>query len=1111
MNYLNEQISGKKIRCWIFIISFLLMGMLMIPVHQSIAAVPDNSRSIAAGNMHSLAVKPDGTVWAWGENIRGALGIGSTTNHSTPVQVTGLNSVTAVTAGASFSIALKADGTVWAWGWNEAGQVGDGSKTNRTLPIQVNGLSGIMAVEAGCWHSLALKSDGTVWAWGYNGNGQVGDGSTLDRATPVKVQGLDGIIAISGGTGHSLALKQDGTVWIWGDSFGGYGYPQRHLTPVKVEGLNGIIAISAGDNFSLALKSDGTVWAWGKNQSSQLGDGTNTDRITPAPLQGLIGVKALAAGLTQSAALKTDGSVYAWGSSGPIHLMGLSGVTAISSFSHSLVLKNDGSLWAWGCNLAGELGDGTTQDKVTPVRVLGPNGEGYLNLGTIPSPNNDNYPIIIIPGIMGSKLYSDDNCSDIVWSPFDDISTLVGLGSNISIDKNLHVSPCLKQNGPRYIPEYGVNNEYLTLVNRLIKDCSNREIYFFSYDWRKSNIDSSEKLKLAINDITYRLGVDKVDLVCHSMGGIVASLYASEPGNSNKINKIITLGTPYEGSPQTFSSLCSNNIGIDNVYYEKLRNSIIGGAVDSVEELLVQLTRSMKTNLPGALELVPNERYFSYNNWYEALPLYQYNHALKLLIDYDKYVSFNNSIFDETKYSSTTSVQDIIYKGANDLYLSGKSYYAIGTTKPTVTSVVFNKNTFVDYVDIIDVLFSPSGDGTVPYISGSRCNLLTSLGPDRFREFNLDHGGLVKDNNHNGSLDFVVSILNNTIDVNAYQKPSAHTYLKGMADCPVDVTISNGDSQLCSDPNNLNLSTDFGELIILGANSDIKVFALNNEIPYEIRINGTNEGTMNYSLQFYDEDNNLYDERIFTDIPLTGQTIITTGSDNSGEMILYIDKNGDGQAEDTWVSSGANAVGEEDDRIPPILNLPDDITVYATNQSGTQVTYMASAVDGVDGDITVVGSMQSGSVFPVGTNIVTCLATDANGNDAIGSFKITVKYDFEGFYEPINNINSPDIVIGVKAGSSIPVKFSLSGDMGLDVFAPNYPASKTASFSSTPVDLIEETVTDATSNNVLQYDPKTEQYIYVWKTDKAWAGTGRQLMLKFKDGTIWTSNFEFTK
>ncbi|HHT9106839.1 MAG TPA: RCC1 domain-containing protein [Candidatus Wujingus californicus] len=255
-----------------------------LPVKSSCKEQLSDITAISGGGSHSLALKSDGTVWAWGYNEYGQLGDGSTDYIKiTPVQVSGLSDVIAIAGGGFHSLALKSDGTVWAWGeWGGGGV---------TTPVQVSDLSDVIAIAGGSIHSLALKSDGTVWAWGGNDSGQLGVGTYGDyRTTPVLVSGLNGVIAIEGGGGHSLALKSDGTVWTWGSNSQGQlgdGTDDMRTTPVQVNGLSDVIAIAGGADHTLAMKSDGTVWAWGSNGNGQLGDGTYGDYKT-TPIQANI-------------------------------------------------------------------------------------------------------------------------------------------------------------------------------------------------------------------------------------------------------------------------------------------------------------------------------------------------------------------------------------------------------------------------------------------------------------------------------------------------------------------------------------------------------------------------------------------------------------------------------------------------------------------------------------------------------------------------------------------------------------------------------------------------------------------------------------------------------
>jgi alpha-tubulin suppressor-like RCC1 family protein len=315
--------------------------------------------AIAAGYAHSLALREDGTVWAWGSNFAGALGNGSTAAFSpSPVQVAGLSGVRAVAGGLGYSLALREDGTVWAWGDNQFGQLGTGSSADSSLtPVQVAGLSGVRAIAGGYSHGLALREDGTVWAWGRNVNGELGNGTTTDSLTPVQVVGLSGVTAISGSY-HSLALRSDGSVWAWGDNqLGqlGNGTTTDSLTPVQVVGLSGASAIAAEYNSSLALRSDGSVWAWGQAAGGLSSDGAIVDSLTPVQVAGLSGVTAIAGGGFHSLALRSDGSLWAWGdnfagqlgggstanfSLTPVQVTGLSGVTAISAGVHFSLALN---------------------------------------------------------------------------------------------------------------------------------------------------------------------------------------------------------------------------------------------------------------------------------------------------------------------------------------------------------------------------------------------------------------------------------------------------------------------------------------------------------------------------------------------------------------------------------------------------------------------------------------------------------------------------------------------------------------------------------------------------------------------------------------------------
>ncbi|MCY1042679.1 PKD domain-containing protein [Corallococcus sp. bb12-1] len=199
---------------------------------------------VTTGGFHVLVVKYDDTVWGWGDNTMGQLGDGTKAYCYLPqqAQAQGLTGVATMFGGSFHSLALKHDGTVWAWGDNSKGQLGLGYAAYEYIltPMQVQGITGVTAIAADRYHTIALKQDGTVWGWGYNRSGQLGDGTNLDRLTPVQIQGLTNVAAIATGGSHALALKQDGTVWAWGSNNSGQlgdGTTTNRLTPVQVQGL----------------------------------------------------------------------------------------------------------------------------------------------------------------------------------------------------------------------------------------------------------------------------------------------------------------------------------------------------------------------------------------------------------------------------------------------------------------------------------------------------------------------------------------------------------------------------------------------------------------------------------------------------------------------------------------------------------------------------------------------------------------------------------------------------------------------------------------------------------------------------------------------------------
>jgi alpha-tubulin suppressor-like RCC1 family protein len=344
---------------------------------------PGATPMIAAGVHHTLALKADGTVWAWGRNDLGQLGNHSNTMSPVPVQPVGLPATSKVAVGHYHSLALAVDGSVWQWG---------GTQNVPSVPAAV-ALSGrFVDIAEGDFFSVALRDDGTVWSWGAAGN---------NNGVPAQVIGLASISAISAGTNHALALKGDGTVQMWSP---GGNAPITITDPAGTGTLTGVQWIRAIDGQSLALAVNGaqsTIYTWG-NGLGQFGF-PSVNPIAATALQPYVSVSpasyaiAIGRGTTVSAfllaidgangnALKglgsnLDGELGIGSTVDATTATPLPGMldvrqvdaTHVSLATYAVARKGDGTVWAWGNNGTGQLGDGTTTNRLVPVQVQGLN------------------------------------------------------------------------------------------------------------------------------------------------------------------------------------------------------------------------------------------------------------------------------------------------------------------------------------------------------------------------------------------------------------------------------------------------------------------------------------------------------------------------------------------------------------------------------------------------------------------------------------------------------------------------------------------------------------------------------------------------------------------
>jgi alpha-tubulin suppressor-like RCC1 family protein len=266
-------------------------------------------------------LKADGSAWCWGEAGSGELGNGSNTALERPAQVSASGKTFIEVSAAGYTTcARSSDGSVWCWGLNDRGQLGiNTSQTSRNVPTAAIPVGGLAEIAAGYYHFCARTTDGTLWCWGSNTSGELGDGTTVDRFAPVQVAAFGAkFTQVSSGLGHSCALKGDGTVWCWGDNSKGQlgdGTATSRSVPGQVVGLGSVVQIAAGLWHTCATSSDGAAWCWGLNEYGQLGDGTTTQRSVPVKVVGLPNtVAAISAHNSErTCARLADNTTWCWG------------------------------------------------------------------------------------------------------------------------------------------------------------------------------------------------------------------------------------------------------------------------------------------------------------------------------------------------------------------------------------------------------------------------------------------------------------------------------------------------------------------------------------------------------------------------------------------------------------------------------------------------------------------------------------------------------------------------------------------------------------------------------------------------------------------------------
>ena len=304
--------------------------------------------TLSAGGDHVCALNATGAAYCWGENLEGQVGDGTTTNRLTPVPAAlpaGM-SFASIGSGTYHSCGLTIAGEAHCWGDNVYGQLGDGTTTDHLTPTAVTMPAGVSftSLAVGWIHACGLTAAGAAYCWGNNDDGQIGDSTTTSRPIPTAVSMPVGVTftMLAVGSVHTCGVTQEGAVYCWGANHRGRlgdGTTTNRLTPTAtvIPGGVTIKSVGAGYAHACALTVAGAVYCWGRNVFGELGDGTTTDRLSATPVATPAGVmfSSLAVG-----------------------------------FVHTCVLTAEGAAYCWGVNTGGRLGDGTTMNRLIPVKVV---------------------------------------------------------------------------------------------------------------------------------------------------------------------------------------------------------------------------------------------------------------------------------------------------------------------------------------------------------------------------------------------------------------------------------------------------------------------------------------------------------------------------------------------------------------------------------------------------------------------------------------------------------------------------------------------------------------------------------------------------------------------